>query len=155
MNEQQWNQAVKQLELAMQIQRNYPDYNLALGECKMNLGETREAIQRFSMVVRVRPKSIIGWEALICALYIAEFYEEATEQVKAALKHTDNKSIFLYYYSAICFAMGKSKEGLLQLERALAKAPRQVKKFVELNPAILQNRQVVDLLARYKRNKSN
>jgi tetratricopeptide (TPR) repeat protein len=155
MNEQQWVQAVKQLDTAMQMNRAYPDYNLAMGECKMNLGETKEALQCFSVVVRARPKSIAGWEALICCLYIAEFYEEASEQVQAALKHTENKPLFLYYYSAICFASGKSKEGLLQLERALHKSPKLVKKFVEINPSILRNQQVVDLLARFRRNKKN
>ena len=155
MNEQQWTQAVKQLDTAMQMNRSYPDYNLAMGECKMNLGETKEAIQCFSVVVRARPKSASGWEALICCLYIAEFYDEALEQVQAALKHTDNKPIFLYYYSAVCFASGKSKEGLLQLERALHRSPKLVKKFVGINPSILQNQQVVDLLARSRRNKKN
>lgn len=155
MNEQQWTQAVKHLETAMQMNRSYPDYNLAMGECKMNLGETKEAIQCFSVVVRARPKSTSGWEALICCLYIAEFYDEAMEQVQAALKHTDNKPLFLYYYSAICFAAGKSKEGLLQLERALHRSPKLVKKFVGINPSILQNQQVVDLLARLRRNKKN
>jgi tetratricopeptide (TPR) repeat protein len=152
-NEEQWNQAIKQLDLAMQIHRSYPDYNLAMGECKMHLGEIKEAIQCFSTVVRSRPKNAAGWEALICCLYIAEFYDEAMEQVQAALKHTESKPLFLYYYSAVYFATGKSKEGLLQLERAMYKSPKLLKKFVELNPSILQNQQVVDLLAKFKRNK--
>ncbi len=153
MNDQQWQQAVKQLESAMQINRNYPDYNLAMGECKMNLGEMREAIQCFSVVVRARPKSSAGWEALICCLYFGGFYDEAAEQVQAALRHTDNKPLFLYFYSSICFASGKTKEGLLQLERALHKSPKGVKKFVALNPSILQHQQVVDLLAKFRRKK--
>ena len=152
-NEEQWNQAVKQLDLAMQLHRLHPDYNLAMGECKMHLGEIKEAIQCFSIVVRTRPRNVAGWEALICCLYIGGFYEEAMEQVQAALKHTEFKPLFLYYFSAIYFASGKSKEGLLQLERALQKSPKLLKKFVELNPSILQNQQVVDLLAKFKRNK--
>ena len=39
-------------------------------------------------------------------------------------------------------------------QRALSKAPKLLKKFIDLNPAILQNQQVVDVIARYKRNKS-
>jgi hypothetical protein len=50
--------------------------------------------------------------------------------------------------------MGKSKEAILYLERAMEKAPRLLKRFVELNPSILQNQQVVDILAKFKRNKS-
>jgi tetratricopeptide (TPR) repeat protein len=153
-NEQQWTMAVKQLETAMQIHRLQPEYNLAMGECKMQLGEYKEAIQYFSNVVRQRPKNISSWEALIRCLYHGEFYEEALEQVHAAIKITDARPIFIYYLSAIYFALGKSKEGLLQLERAMSLSPKMVKKFIELNPSLLRNQQVVDIIARYKRNKS-
>lgn len=153
-NEQQWSQAAKQLDMAMQIHRAYPDYNLAMGECKMQLGETKEAIQYFTVVVRARPRNVAGWDALVRCLYVTGFYEEALEQVKAALKHTDGKPLFLYYYSAICFAMGKSKEALLQLEKAMHSAPKLLKKFIAFNPAILRQQPVVDLIAKFKRNKS-
>jgi tetratricopeptide (TPR) repeat protein len=152
-NEEQWAQAVKQLEAAMQVHRPHPDYNLAMGECKMHLGEIKEAIQYFSVVVRSRPRNVAGWDALIRCLYKAGFHEEALEQIRAALKLTEGKPLFLFYYSAVCFAMGKSKEGLLQLEKAMHLAPRLLKKFVELNPAILQNQQIVDLIARFRKNK--
>jgi len=49
--------------------------------------------------------------------------------------------------------LGKSKDGLLQLELAMEKSPKLIKHFIELNPSILQNPQVVDLLARYRKAK--
>jgi tetratricopeptide (TPR) repeat protein len=153
-NEGQWNTAVKQLQTALQIHRLQPEYNLAMGECKMQMGEFKEAIQYFSNVVSQRPKNISSWEALIRCLYIGEYYDEAVEQVDAALRHTDNKPIFTFYLSAIYFAMGRSKEGLVQLENAMSKAPRLLKKLIDLNPSILQHQQVVDLVARYKKSRS-
>jgi tetratricopeptide (TPR) repeat protein len=153
-NEGQWTTAIKQLETALQMQRQQPEYNLAMGECKMQLGEFKEAIQYFSIVVRQRPRNVSSWEALIRCLYLGEFYDEALEQVKAALRVTESKPLFYFYQSAVHFAMGKTKEGLQQLEKAMSKAPRLLKKLVELNPSILQNQQVVDIIARYKRNKS-
>ena len=150
-NEEQWNQAVKQLETAMQIQKSVPEFNLAMGECKIHLGETKDAIFYFSNVVRARPRGSSGWEALIRCLYVAAFYEEALEQAEAALDHTEGKPLFLYYKSAILFALGKSKEGLLFLEKALQKAPRLVREFVALYPAILQNQLVVDVIARNRK----
>lgn len=153
-NEQQWTMAVKQLETAMQIHRLQPEYNLAMGECKMQLGEYKEAIQYFSNVVRQRPRNISSWEALIRCLYHGGFYEEALEQVNAAIKITDTRPIFIFYLSAICFALGKSREGLVQLERAMSVSPKMVKKFIELNPSLLRHQLVVDIIARYKRNKS-
>ena len=154
LNEGQWSHAVKQLETALRIHARQPEYNLAMGECKMQLGEYKEAIQHFSSVVRMRPRNISSWEALIRCLYSAGVYKEALEQAQAAIRVTGGKPLFIFYLSAIYFAMGKSKEGLLQLEKAMAKAPKMLKKLVELNPVILQFQPVVDIVARYKKNKS-
>jgi len=153
LNEGQWRHAVKQLETAMHIHARQPEYNLAMGECKMQMGEYKEAIQYFSNVVRMRPKNISSWEALIRCLYNASFFKEALEQVRAAIRITGGKPIFIFYLSAVCFALGKYKEGLIQLEKAMTKAPKLLKKLVELNPSILQYQPVVDIVARYKKNK--
>jgi tetratricopeptide (TPR) repeat protein len=151
MLEEQWQSAIKQLENAMRIHRTVTEYNLAMGECKMHLGQFKDAIQYFGAVVRLKTKNIAGWEALIRCLLKAEFYDEAIEQCMAAMKATDGKPVFLFFNSTALFAMGKTKEALLKLEQAMEKAPRMLKKFIELNPSILQNNQVVDLLARYKK----
>ena len=153
-NEGHWESCIKQLETAMKIHKLQPDYNLLAGECKMNLGLFRDAIQYLSNVVRIRPKNAGGWEALIRCLYKAGYFEEALEQVIAAEKITNGKPLFIFYKAAILFAYGKSKEGILQLEEAMKISPKLLKKFIELNPSILQNQQVVDVLARFKRNKS-
>ena len=47
--------------------------------------------------------------------------------------------------------MNKSKEALLYLQKALGDSLKHLKKFIQLNPSILQNSQVVDLIAQYKR----
>ena len=153
-HEGQWGMAVKQLETAMQIHKAQPEYNLAMGECKMQLGEYKEAIQYFSNVVRQRPKNITSWEALIRCLYHGGFFEEALEQVKAAIKITDSRPIFIFYQSAIYFALGKTKEGILQLEAAMTASPKLLKKLIELNPSLLRHQLVVDVIARFKKNKS-
>jgi tetratricopeptide (TPR) repeat protein len=150
-NEGQWTSAIKQLDAALKIHKNQPDYNLLMGECKLQLNDLREAFLHLSTSVRARPKNVAGWEALIRCLYKAEFYVEARQQSLSALKHTKGKPLFMYYLSASLFAMNKSKEGLLYLEKALSTAPRLLKKFVQLNPSILQNTQVLDVVAQYKR----
>lgn len=152
-NEEHWESAIKHLENALRIQKLSPEYNLAMGECRMNLNQFKEAIQYFGYVVRSRPKSVSGWEALIRCLFKAEFFEEAIEQSIAALKITEGKTLFIFYLSASLFAIKKSKEAMLQLEKAMVLAPRQVKKFIDIYPSILQNPQVVDVIARYKKGK--
>ena len=151
--EKQWQSAVKHLDNAMRIHRNTPEYNLAMGECKMKLGDVKEAISYFGNALAVRSKNKAGWEALISCLYEAEYFEEAETQSIAALKATGGKPLFIFYHSAALFALGKSKEALLQLENAMTKSPRLLKKFLELQPSILQNNQVVDIVARYKKGK--
>jgi hypothetical protein len=76
------------------------------------------------------------------------------EQTRTALEITNGKPLFIFYRSAVLFALSKTKEAILQLERAMEKSPKLLKKFIELNPAILQNQLVVDVVARFKRNKS-
>lgn len=151
--EKQYHRALSSLEQAMRIHRVYPEYNLAMGECYMQLKNYREAIQYFSTVVRMKPKNVGGWDALIRCLYNAAYFEEAGRQCLQARKATDDKPVFFFLYAAVLFAQAKPKEALLQLEEGLNKAPKLVKKLIELNPAILQNNQVVDLLAAYKKRK--
>jgi tetratricopeptide (TPR) repeat protein len=154
MNEEQWSMAIKQLEIAMQIHRGQPEFNMAMGECKMQLGDYKDAIQNFSAVVRQRPKNISSWEALIRCLYAGEFYEEALEQIDAALIHTDHKPVLYYYQSAVLFAMRKSKQALVVLEKALNLSPKLVKRFIELDLALLQRQKVVELISRFRKGKT-
>jgi len=153
-NEQQWESCIKQLESAMKIHRLQPEYNLLMGECKMQLGSIKDAIQYFSNAVRIRPRNVSGWEALIRCLYKASYFEEALQQSEAALKVTNDKPLFLFYRAAILLAAAKTKEALLQLENAMLRSPKLLRKFIELNPAVLQNQLVVDVIAKFKRNKS-
>jgi len=152
--EEQYDSCLKQLDTAMKMQKQLPDYHLLAGECKMMQGAYKEASQYFSTVVRLRPRNSSGWEAFIRCLYKGGFYDEALVQTNAALTLLQQKPLFLFFKAAILFADGKSKEGMLQLETAMGLAPKLLRKFVELNPSILQNQLVVDLIAKYKRNRS-
>lgn len=153
-NEEQWVSAIKQLDSALKIHRNQTEYNLLMGESHLRLGNLKEAIQYFSAIVRHKPKNIAGWEALIRCLYQAECYPEARLQTLAALENTNQKAIFVYYLSMVLLAMGKPKEALLYLEKALEMSTKALSKFVALDPSVLQNPQVVEAIARHKRTRS-
>jgi tetratricopeptide (TPR) repeat protein len=154
MNEANWSSAVKTLETALQMHRLQPEYNLAMGQCYMQMDKLDEAISYFGNVVRVRPKNSNGWIELLKCLYKATLWDEALEYANFAYEQTDGKPIFIFYKSAILMGCGKSKEAILQLEEAMQKNPKLIKKFIELNPAVLQNQQVVDVIARFKKKKS-
>ncbi len=154
MNELQWDSAVKSLDKALVMHRLQPEYNLAIGQCYRRLDRIEDAINCLSNVVRVRPKSIQGWTELLNCLYQATLFEDMLEYAGLALEQTDGKPLFIFYKSAAFFALGKSKEALLLLELGMEKSPKLVKKFIEINRSILQNQQVVDVIARFKKNKS-
>jgi tetratricopeptide (TPR) repeat protein len=76
MNEGAWESAIKNLQTAMQLYRLQPEYNLAMGQCCMQLGRIEEAVVYFSTVVKVKPKNSNGWIELLKCLYNAACFEE-------------------------------------------------------------------------------
>lgn len=154
MREENWTQSIKYLELALKIHRNQPEYNLAMGECLLQLGRHRDAIHHFTLVVQHRPRKVAGWEALLRCLYKAGLFDEAEAQANLAYETSGQKPVFLFYRTAILHAQGRFKEALLVLESAMGRDPRGLRKLIALSPSILQNPQMVDLVARYKRNRS-
>ena len=154
MNEGVWESAIKNLQIAMRVHRMQPEYNLAMGQCYMEQGKIEEAVQYFGNVVRTKPKNSNGWLELLRCLYQARCFDEGLEYVEHALSLTSTRPIFIFYKSAFLLATGKSKEAVLQLEAGMNKNPRLIKKLIELDPSILQVQLVVDVIARFKRNKS-
>lgn len=153
MNEAQWESAIKNIEAAMRIHRSKPDYSFVLGLCYMQLNRTKDAIIYFSNFIKARPKNIKGWKELIRCLFNAGFYDEALQQVHNAIKNTDNKPILGFYKAAILLSLTKTKDALFVLESAMEKAPGMVKQMIEFDPSVLQNQQVISILAKYKKNR--
>jgi tetratricopeptide (TPR) repeat protein len=151
--EDQWESAVKQLETAMRLHKMQPEFNLLMGECKMEQGKLKDAIQYFLNVIKVRPKNISGHDALIRCLVKAGEPAEALERAVQAEAQTPGGTLFIYYQSGILFMEGRAKEALIQLERALRENPRLFNKLSDWVPGLLQRPQVVELLSRYLRSR--
>ncbi|MGX5819445.1 tetratricopeptide repeat protein [Chitinophaga lutea] len=151
MTEENWENAIKSLQSALRINKQSVEYHIILGQCYLQLGADKEALTHLSNAVRLRPGSSQAWKELIRGLYVAGLVEEAFVQLEAAEARLGKKAVFQFYRAAILIGIGKTKEGLLQLESALQEHPRQVKKLVELDPSILQHTSVVELIGRYRR----
>lgn len=150
--EDKFELCIRQLEAALKIKNNQPEYLLLMGQSKLALGLDKEALQYFLNVVRLRPKQLIGWESLIIGLYKAAQFEQGLEQVQnAILRIGTDKPVFHYYRALFYFGMGQSKQALIELEDGLRKAPRMLKKIVEVEPGLLQRPSVAALIARVKR----
>ncbi len=154
MNEGSWHNAIKSLQLATKLHKMQPEYNLALGQCYVQLHNFDEAITYFGNVVRVRPKNINGWTELLKCLQMANMFEDGLEYAQFAFEQTDHKPIFIFYQSMFMYGCGKFKEAFLCLEHGMSINPKLVKKIIEVNPAMLQHQHVVDIIARYKKRKS-
>ncbi len=154
MQENYWESAIKNLNTAMSINKSHPDFHLALAQCYMQINRIKDAVIHFTHFIKARPKNLKGWKELIKCLYDAEYYEEALEQVYNAQKNTNDKPLFDFYKSAILFSLGKSKEGLIQLQKGMETAPALVKQFIELDLSLLQNSAVVEMISAYKNSKN-
>jgi len=155
MQEGQWTQAIKQLEHAMRIHKHINDYHILLGECYVNLKQYKEAAVYFGTVVQNKPKQIAGWEYLVKCLVANQELEAALSQTEIAYLSTQGKVIFIFYRSAILFMMGKSAEGLLQLEMALSKSSKLINKLIRFYPEIMQDAKVAELITQYKKGKKS
>jgi tetratricopeptide (TPR) repeat protein len=155
MQEEHWELAIKQLEHALRIHKHINEYYILMGECYMHLLQFKEAAQFFGTVVKNKPKQIAGWEYLIKCLVANEQLDNALEQTELAYMSTQGKVIFIFYRSAILFMMGKTAEGLLQLEMALSKSSKLLKKFTKFYPEIVHDPKVAELIGQFKKAKKS
>jgi len=149
--EKQWEKAVKSYSVALHLNKENASYCMAIGNCLMELDVKNEALVCYLNAVRLKPGNKTTWVALIKGLYLAGYFEEALTQLAIARDHCGDKPDFYYYGAAILIEMGKSKEGLTQLESGLRGAPSRVRTFTELNPEYLRRAAVVELIGRYKK----
>ncbi len=153
MNEGEWQKAISNLQVACNTLKLQPDYNMALGQCYMELQNFTDALTHLGIVVRTRPKNKSGWVELLQCLYLAQMNEEGIKYAEFAYEQTDEKPVFLYYKSLFLFAEGKFKEGCIYLENGMQRNPRLIKRFIEINPSLLHHKNVLDILSRYRTRK--
>ncbi len=99
------------------------------------------------------PKQIAGWEYLVKCLVANKQLDLALEQTEIAYISTQGKAIFIFYRSAILYMMGKTTEGMLQLEMALSKSSKLLNKLIKFYPEMVQDAKVAELIAQFKKGK--
>jgi tetratricopeptide (TPR) repeat protein len=148
MSQHEWQKAISHLKTALRLSKNQPDFNLAMGQCLVQLGQYEDAIQYLGTVIRLKPKNLSGWVTLLQCLYRGGYHKEGIRAIAAEMQRPRTKPVFHFYLAAFLFATGKTKEARLQLEQGMAINPRLVKKMKELDPAILLNPHILDVIAR-------
>jgi len=149
--EKQWEKAVKSFSVALHLNKENAAYCMAIGNCLMEMDVKNEALICYLNAVRLKPGNKTTWIALIKGLYLSGFYDEALTQLQLAKESCDDKPEFSYLQSAVLFAMGKSKEALVQLEKGLSAGVKKLKVFTDINPENMKRTSVNDLIMRYKK----
>ncbi|MBS1772763.1 MAG: tetratricopeptide repeat protein [Bacteroidetes bacterium] len=151
--EKQWEKAVKSFSVALHLDKNNASYCMAIGNCLMEMDAKSEALVCYLNAVRLKPGNKSTWVALVKGLYMAGYYDEGLTQLEVAREHCGDKADFRYFHAAMLFEMGKTKEAMLQLEKALKLSTNKLKTFTELNPEYLMRSNVTELIAKYKKQK--
>jgi tetratricopeptide (TPR) repeat protein len=154
MNQASWQNAVKLLQVALRKNGLHADYNMALGQCYMQLGKLEDALIRFSNVINSKPKNANAWAELLNCFLMGQYFNDGIMYAEMAYEQTEKKPLFLYYKSMFLFCDNKSKEASIILEEAVAQNPKLLKKIIEINPTLLQYSQVVEILAKHKRKRA-
>ena len=151
--EQQWEKAVKSYTVALHLDQENASYCMAIGNALMEMDVKNEALVCYVNAVHLKPGNKTTWVALIKGLYKVGFWEEAMTQIEVAREHCGNKVDFTYYMAACLFELGKTKEGLVQLENGLRELSSKSKIFTGLNPEFLRRTAVAELIGAYKKKK--
>lgn len=161
--EQKYIQAIRQLEHALMLSSKHMEFYLLMGDCYMELNDLSRAADCYAAVVERKPKSMMGNQSYIFCLLLDNRHEDALFMSRLAFANTNQNPVFYYYIAASLLALGKTKEGLIELESGLVANPKGFRKMFELFPGILKIPRVIDLVNQYlkkgskpgKKNKKN
>ena len=150
--EDQFEQCIRQLEAALKIRNNNPEFLLLMGQSKLALGLDKDALQYFLNVVRLRPKQLTGWESLLIGLYKAGLFEEGLAQIEnAVIRLGAEKPLFHYYKALFYFGLNQPKQAQIEFEEGLIKGPRLLKRILEVEPALLQRPAIGAMILKNKK----
>lgn len=150
--EDQFEQCMRQLEAALKIRNNNPEFLLLMGQSKLALGLDKDALQYFLNVIRLRPKQLTGWESLLIGLYKAGLFEEGLVQIEnAVIRLGAEKPLFHYYKALFYFGLNQPKQAQIEFEEGLIKGPRLLKRILEVEPALLQRPAIGAMILKNKK----
>lgn len=151
--ELQWEKAVKAYSVALHINKNNASYCMALGNCLMEMNADKEALVCYINAVQLRPDIKSTWQALVKALYMSNYLDDALTQLAIAEEHCGHKTEFIYYKAVILMAKGKTKEAVIYLENALIENTKKVSALAFIDKEIAHHPVFEEVLIRYKKKK--
>lgn len=153
MKEGNWEKAANSYSSALSLNRNNAACLQALGNCLLEMDAPIEALTCFLNAIQLKPNNLSNWTALLRGLYRNECYQEMIQDIAAAKETIGDKPDLNYFAALASFALGKSKEAFLHLEKGLTQSPQKVRIIMDLEPDLLQRKKVITLISKYKRQK--
>jgi DNA-binding winged helix-turn-helix (wHTH) protein/TolB-like protein/Tfp pilus assembly protein PilF len=101
-NDFDWKGTEREFRRAIELNPNYPEAHLRLGEFLTNKGSHEEAINELKTVLKLDPLSIIGNTLFGKSLLLARRYDEAITQLNKTVE-LDSDTPLAYYYLAECY----------------------------------------------------
>lgn len=149
--EHKWEKAIRSYSAALHMNKDNVTYCLALGNCLMEIESSEDALVCYLNAVKLRPDIKSTWQALIKALYKAEYYDEAKNQLMIAREHCGEKAEFMYYEAAILMSLGRTKEAVIVLENAVESYPKKYKSLQQIDKEMIHHPIVAEVLSRYRK----
>jgi tetratricopeptide (TPR) repeat protein len=153
LNQNNFASALKFLETAIKYHPNSIPFNYAFAQCYAGLQQFDKALNHVALIINLKPKHKKAWELIVQCLIYNNQLKDALLFCDEAFDACSNNIKYVYYQSYILLLMGKSKEALVLLNRALQQSPKQLKGLIEFAPALMQNQKVVAVIAKYKTKK--
>lgn len=149
--EKKYELAYESFKSAFKLDETNHQYALALGNCQLESENEKDAIVYFLKSLSLKPNQKNAWVQLSKALYALGLFEEIINQKEIAEEHCGIKAEFEYIHTAALYALGKTKEALIYLQKGLELAPNKIKLLATLQPDIYTRKSVADLVAFYKK----
>lgn len=154
--EHAFENAAKSFGVALNLNKEMPIYNVALANSLLELGaEAMDVVTLFVQAIKLKPNSRQTWFSFLKALYKLEMYQDVMDELLIVEEIFQEKPEFVYIKVATLFKLGKTKEGILLLQHALALSMSKLKLLIELYPEILQRKDVANVVAAAKKNEHN
>jgi tetratricopeptide (TPR) repeat protein len=112
------------------------EYLMVLAECEYSLNNKEEAIGTFEKITELDPTFMEAWIDWSFILYKDEDFLTAETLLKTALSYNPTSYACFYRLALVLYKAGKSKEALLNFEKALQLNFEEHEHIFELNPEL-------------------
>ncbi len=142
--------ALQFFKRAVLLETDNIEYLMVLAECEYALDKTDDAIGTFEKVTELDPSFAEAWIDWSYVLYKSADYAGAEKLLKTAL--TFNPESFACYYrlALVLYKSGKTKESLVQFEKALQLNFEEHNHLFETNPEFALIPEFIQMIDTYR-----